>query len=64
MEKLALNSKEAAAALGVSLPTFYDLSNRSDFPVIRVGRRVLVPVDGLRRWLDEQSGVGREGVIF
>lgn len=55
-DKLALNSKEAAAALGISLPTFYELSGRSDFPVIRVGRRVLVPVDGLRRWLDEQSG--------
>lgn len=55
-EKLAMNSKEAAAALGVSLPTFYELSNRKDFPVIRVGRRVLVPVDGLRRWLEEQSG--------
>lgn len=60
-EKLAMNSKEAAAALGVSLPTFFELSHRSDFPVIRVGRRVLVPVDGLRRWLDEQSGAGREG---
>lgn len=62
MEKLALNSREAAAALGVSLPTFYELSNRADFPVIRVGRRVLVPVDGLRRWLEEQANAGREVV--
>ena len=57
-EKLAYSSKEAAAALGVSLPTFYDLSNRADFPAIRVGRRVLVPVDGLRAWLKKESGKG------
>lgn len=54
-EKLAFNSKEAAAALGVSLPTFYELSNRADFPAIRVGRRVLVPVDSLRAWLAKEA---------
>lgn len=56
MEKLTLNSKETAAALGISLPTFYELSNRADFPCIRVGRRVLVPVDGLRAWLMKEAG--------
>ena len=55
MEKLAYNSKEAAQALGVSLPTFYELSNRADFPRIRLGRRVLVPVDGLKAWLEKES---------
>lgn len=54
-EKLAYNSKEAAAALGVSLPTFYELSNRADFPCIRVGRRILVPVDSLREWLAKEA---------
>lgn len=58
MEKLTYNSKEAAAALGVSLPTFYELSNRADFPAIRVGRRVLVPVDSLRAWLAREAGKG------
>lgn len=55
MDKLAYNSKEAAAALGVSLPTFYELANRDDFPCIRVGRRVLIPVDGLKAWLTKNS---------
>ena len=58
MEKLVYNSKEAAAALGVSLPTFYELSNRAGFPVVRVGRPVLVPVDGLRAWLEKESAKG------
>lgn len=54
-DKLTYSAREAAAALGVSLPTFYTLSARADFPVIRIGRRIVVPVDGLRRWLDVQS---------
>lgn len=54
-EKLAYNSKEAANALGVSLPTFYELSNRSDFPRVKVGRRTLVPVDALREWLAREA---------
>lgn len=58
MEKLTLNSKEAAAALGISLPTFYELSNRADFPRIRVGRRVLIPVDSLKEWLAKESNMG------
>ena len=55
MEKLTYNSKEAAAALGVSLPTMYDIMNRKDFPCVRIGRRVLIPVDGLRAWLQKES---------
>jgi len=58
MEKLVYNSKEAAAALGISLPTFYELSSRADFPAVRVGRRVLIPVDGLRAWLEKESAKG------
>lgn len=55
MEKLAYNAKEAAATLGISLPTFYELSNRSDFPCVRIGRRVIVPVDSLRAWLAKEA---------
>lgn len=57
-EKLAYNAKEAAAALGISLPTFYELSSRADFPRIRVGRRVLIPVDSLKEWLAKESNRG------
>lgn len=57
-EKLAYSGREAAAALGVSLPTFYELASRDDFPSLRVGRRILVPVDELRAWLAKESGKG------
>ena len=55
MEKLAYNAKETAAALGISLPKFYELSNRADFPCVRIGRRVSVPVDSLRAWLAKEA---------
>lgn len=55
MEKLAYNAKEAATTLGISLPTFYELSNRADFPCVRIGRRIIVPVDSLRAWLAKEA---------
>lgn len=58
MDKLTYSAREAAAALGVSLPTFYELAARDDFPVVRVGRRVLVPVEGLRAWLSREASRG------
>lgn len=61
-EKLTYNAKEAAAALGIGLLGVYDLCNRSDFPAIRIGRRIVIPVDGLKRWLARQSGEALEEV--
>lgn len=56
MEKMTFCAREAAEALGVSLPTFYALAGRPDFPVVRIGRRLLVPVDALRAWLAKEAG--------
>lgn len=55
-ERLALNAAEAAEMIGVSVPTLRQLTHRADFPVVRVGRRYLIPIAGLQRWLDEQAG--------
>ena len=39
--------------MGISRPTAYELCNRKDFPAIRVTpRRIIIPVDGLQRWLE------------
>lgn len=58
--KQAIDVDELAEALGVSKPTAYALCNRADFPAIRVTpRRIIIPVDGLQRWLEEQAGGGK-----
>lgn len=51
--RLALRQSEAAAVLGISVRAFRNL--QSEIPHIRRGGVVLVPIEGLKAWLDEQS---------
>ena len=57
-DKLAFSTTEAAEVLSISRPTLYQLLNRPDFPSFRVGNRVLVSADGLRRWVLQQAAGG------
>ncbi len=52
--RLALSPPEAAHSLGVSM-TFFTESIAPDLRLVRVGRRVLVPVAELVRWLDREG---------
>lgn len=52
--RLALSPDEAADALGVSRDTF-DRHVAPDLRVARLGRRRLVPVAELSRWLDRHA---------
>ena len=54
--RLCLKPKEAAVAVGVSLPTMYQWCATEGFPAIRSGRGIVIPVSGLVRWLDQQAG--------
>lgn len=51
MEKTTMSVQELVAQLGVSLPKAYELVKQPGFPVIRVGTRILIPVDAFREWL-------------
>lgn len=63
-ERLAVNAAEAAEMLGISLPTLRQLTRRADFPAVKLGRRWVISVAGLQRWLDEQAGGGDNGAGF
>ena len=52
--RLALNVREAAAALGVSWDTFHE-NVEPDLRIVRVGSRKLIPVTELQRWLDDNA---------
>lgn len=54
-ERLTLTPEEAAKQLGVSMPTMYSLCNRKDFPSVRVGRKILIPLVALEKWLEAQA---------
>jgi excisionase family DNA binding protein len=53
-QRLSLSPTEAAAALGVSRD-FYDQHIASELRVVRRGRRRLVPVNELERWLEREA---------
>lgn len=54
-DKLALRPRELAAVLGIGNNAAYTLIHRQDFPAVWIGRNCIIPVDGLRRWLDKQT---------
>ena len=51
MEKATMSVQELASQLGISLPKAYALTKEPDFPVIRIGTRILIPVDAFKEWL-------------
>lgn len=52
--RLALTKTEAARTLGVSVD-FFDLYVLPEIRIVRRGRRRLIPLDELRRWLDDSA---------
>ena len=54
-ETLCYKVGDLCGLLGISRPTAYELVHKEGFPVVHIGRRMLVPRAGLERWLAEQS---------
>ena len=55
MEKTTMSVQELAAQMGISLPKAYELVKEPDFPTIKVGTRILIPVEPYREWLIRNS---------
>ena len=51
MDKATMSVQELSAQMGISLPKAYELTKLPDFPVLRVGTRILIPVDAFKCWL-------------
>jgi excisionase family DNA binding protein len=51
---LALSVEQAAQSLGVSWDTWHE-HIEPDVRIVRLGRRKLVPVTELQRWLDDHA---------
>lgn len=52
---LGMSVNDAAEAIGVSRPTMYQLIERTDFPKIRVGRRIIIPRRSFEEWLEKEA---------
>lgn len=55
MKKATMTVQELAAQMGISMPTAYELVKRPGFPTIRVGTKILIPVEAFRQWLFSAS---------
>ena len=53
---LFLNAETAAALLGVSISSMYELMHEKGFPVLRVGSRLVIPKDKLRAGVEQNTG--------
>ena len=56
---LFLNSELVAKVLGVSPSSGYELMHEPDFPVLRVGSRMVVPKEKFIQWVEEHTGGGK-----
>jgi excisionase family DNA binding protein len=57
-DRLTWDVPEAARRLGVSTAYYYRAASRGELPVMRLGRRLVVPKAALRRLLEDSSPPG------
>lgn len=55
---LVLNVNDVASILAISKVSAYELVKSSNFPVVRVGRRIKIPKAAFMEWLDNQAKRG------
>ena len=53
---LFLNAETISKLLGISSTTVYELMHQKDFPVLRLGNRMVVPKEKFKEWVDKNSG--------
>lgn len=54
MEKSTMSVQELSTHMGISLPKAYELVKEPGFPTIKVGTRILIPVEGFNEWLKKK----------
>lgn len=52
---LTMNARDVAGYLHISLTCAYSVMNSEKFPVIRIGKRLLVTKERFLQWLDFSS---------
>ena len=56
IQRKVYNVTETAQALGISVPKAYQLCQSEGFPAVRLGARIVIPIDMLDQWLARQAG--------
>ena len=53
---LFLNAKIVARVLGIAPSSAYELMHESNFPVLKVGSRMVVPKEKFIQWVAQNTG--------
>lgn len=54
---IMLNATQVAVVLGISRANSYQLFHSSDFPVINIGKRMLISKEKLKEWVENHGEV-------
>ena len=57
---LFLNAETMAKTLGVAPSSAYELLHESDFPVLKVGNRMVVPKEKFIQWVEQHTQGGAQ----
>lgn len=57
VEKMCLSVEEMGEMIGISRSNAYELSRKKGFPSVRVGKRIIIPITELNKWLARQTEV-------
>lgn len=55
---LFLNATTVAQVLGISAASSYELMHEKDFPVLKVGSRMVVPKEKFIAWVEQNTSGG------
>lgn len=57
---LFLNAEIVAQTLGIAPSSTYELMHESDFPVLKVGNRMVVPKEKFIQWVEQHTQGGTQ----
>ena len=55
---LFLNARIVAQVLGIAPSSAYELMHESNFPVLKIGSRMIVPKEKFIQWVAQNTGGG------
>lgn len=55
---LFLNAEIVANLLGISTTAAYELMHEKDFPVLKIGSRMIVPKEKFKEWVEDKISGG------
>ena len=55
---LFLNAATVAKVLGIAPSSSYELLNETDFPVLKIGNRLVIPKERFIQWVEQHTQGG------